>query len=119
MLCGDKYLKDVFFETLLFVLSSENENRIRISPIIIEGSHISSHFCVIIRDPNSHSIAKEICTRLSRKITDQWEYQGHYIGISLVSVIMQHYGGLLNIQPLEPNGNEFQLFFPSKLIETS
>jgi PAS domain S-box-containing protein len=115
-LSGDKYLKNALYEILLFVLGSNNGEKEK-TPVIIEGSRNHPHFCVIIQDNQSQSISEDVCSRLSGKITEKWEYQGHYIGISLASVIMQHYGGLLKIQPLDSQGNEFKLFFPINMIQ--
>ncbi|MFX0085826.1 MAG: PAS domain S-box protein [Candidatus Hodarchaeota archaeon] len=115
-LSGDKYLPDAIYEILLFILSSNNGEKVQ-TPVIIKGSIYHPHFCVTIHDRQSQPISEEISSRLSGKITEKWEYQGHYIGISLTSVIMQHYGGLLKIQPLDPNGNEFHLLFPINMIQ--
>jgi len=113
---GDKYLSKALREVLLFVFSANNKVQNH-SPVIIKGSHIHPYFCIVIQDDYSKPIPKEISSRLSGTITDKWEYQGHYIGISLVSVIMQHYGGYLEIQSLSPRGNEFQLYIPSDMIQ--
>ena len=107
-----KYLKQVFSEIFSFVLDP-NKN----SPIIIEGFEDNSHFNVVIRDSNSEPIPIESCAKLSGKITDEWESQGHYIGLSLASVIMQHFGGEMKIKPLENKGNEFHLSFPLTLCQ--
>ncbi|MFX1253330.1 MAG: PAS domain S-box protein [Promethearchaeota archaeon] len=108
----DRYLKDVFSEILLFVASPTN------GEVIIEAEQRPLHFCVSIQDRHSRPISKEVCLRLAGTITDEWESQGHFIGISLASVIMQHYGGQLTIDPSEYNGNKFQLLFPLHLIQT-
>jgi len=107
-----KYFKQVFSEILSFVLNS-NKN----SPINIGGFEENSQFNVVIRDSNSEPIPIESCVRLSGKITDEWESQGHYMGLSLASVIMQHFGGKLKIKPLENEGNEFHLSFPLTLCQ--
>ena len=54
--------------------------------------------------------------RLSEKITEDWTYQGHYVGIALASVIMKHYKGFLKIIPSSERGNTFQLVFPRNLL---
>jgi len=112
---GDKYLIEIFFEILRFLLSSKLVIEDS-TPVRIEGSYNDPHFCILIYDRDSPPISNEISSRLSGKITDEWESQGHYIGISLASVIMQYYGGLLRIQPLEDKGNEFRLLFPVKMV---
>jgi len=106
----DKHLKQVFSEILSFVIDT-NKN----SPIIIGGFEKNSQFNVFIRDSSSEPIPIESCVRLSGKITDEWESQGQYIGLSLASVIMQHFGGEMKIKPLENKGNEFHLRFPLTL----
>ncbi|MFX0095248.1 MAG: PAS domain S-box protein, partial [Candidatus Hodarchaeota archaeon] len=108
---SDEYLKDVFSEILMFILSSSD------GKVVIEGRPLSSQFCTTIYDHSSQPIPKKVCVRLAEKISDKWEAQGHFIGISLASVIMQHYGGHLTIQPGEDQGNVFQLFFPLDLVQ--
>jgi len=115
---GDHHLKQVFSELLFFLLNACDEEKVMQSPVLIEGSQIPSHLCVFIRDSCSHPIPLDISTRLSGIITEEWEAQGHYIGIALASVIMQHYGGSLKIQASTPTGNEFQLLFPINMIHT-
>ncbi|MFX0093233.1 MAG: PAS domain S-box protein [Candidatus Hodarchaeota archaeon] len=109
---SDFYLKDVFIEILSFILSS-NKKR-----VLIEGTQLPSQFCVTIHDVYSEPIPNDVCVTLTGRITDKWESQGHFIGISLASVIMQHYGGQMTIQPGEHQGNKFELFFPSTLIHS-
>ncbi|MFX0185114.1 MAG: PAS domain S-box protein [Candidatus Hodarchaeota archaeon] len=115
---GDHYLKKVFSELLFFLLNACDEEKVMQYPVLIEGSQIPSHLCVFIRDSCSQPIPSDISTRLSGIITEEWEAQGHYIGIALASVIMQHYGGSLKIQASTPTGNEFQLLFPINMIHT-
>ena len=110
---ADDYIEDVFYYALHFFLSSNRENW----PIIIEGSHDPSYFCILIRDFCSQPIPKEIIFSLSETPTDELNSQGLYLGISLASIIMQYYGGFLVIRPLSKNGNEFQLYFPLRLIQ--
>ena len=115
---GDHHLKKVFSEVLFFLLNACDEEKVMQSPVLIEGSQIPSHLCVFIRDSCSQPIPPDISTRLSGIITEEWEAQGHYIGIALASVIMQHYGGSVKIQASTPTGNEFQLLFPINMIHT-
>ena len=58
-----------------------------------------------------------VCEGITSSITEKWEYQGHYIGLSYVSVLMNHYRGSLKIEPILPQGNKFQLIFPDSLID--
>jgi hypothetical protein len=117
---SDQYLWDVFYEILHFILSFDLDEPHLKQPVTIRGK-ISIHlteYCVIIEDSCTPPISKDICQKLAGTITDQWEYQGHYIGISLASVIMQHYGGVLEIQPAHTKGNSFTLHFPLTLVES-
>ncbi|UCG03231.1 MAG: PAS domain S-box protein [Candidatus Heimdallarchaeota archaeon] len=109
----DDYLEDVFYHVLLYLLSSNQKNW----PIVIEGSHNPSYYCISVRDFCSQPIPKEIIFSLSEIPIDELNSQGHYLGISLVSIIMQYYGGFLKIRPLDQKGNEFQLYFPLRLIQ--
>ena len=116
LLICDKYFISAFSEILYFIQYSCEENILIHSPIQIEGSLLAAYYRVVIRDNCSPPISEEVSHRLSSKITDNWEYQGHYIGLALSSVIMQHYGGALKIFPIADKGNEFQLQFPSILV---
>ncbi|MHA1944904.1 MAG: PAS domain S-box protein [Candidatus Hodarchaeales archaeon] len=116
LLICDKYFISAFSEILHFIQYSCEENILTHSPIEIEGSLLAAYYRIVIRDNCSPPISEEVSYRLSSKITDNWEYQGHYIGLALSSVIMQHYGGALKILPIADKGNEFQLQFPSILV---
>lgn len=109
---ANEFLKEVFLDILDFVISSTKDD------ISIQGSHDTSHFCVTILDSSSQPLGEDICNRLNEEITDRWEAQGHFIRLSLVSVILNHYGGYLKIHPNEPRGNTFHLYFPSNLIQS-
>ena len=115
----DIHLKDVFTELLLFVLSSYDDTGSVEASIDIEDSSLPSFFCVLISDCCSEPLSPEMISKLSGKITDEWEIIGHNIGIALASVIIQYYGGSLKILPSDTKGNEFQLFFPLNLIDDS
>lgn len=115
---GDKYLLNIFYELLFFLFHSCTERGDHKKPITIDGKQTSTYYYVNIRDYCSKPISEEISLRLSKKITEEWEAQGHYIGLALASVVMQHYGGSFKIQVIN-GGNEFQLFFPSRLIQPS
>ncbi|MHA1977119.1 MAG: PAS domain S-box protein [Candidatus Hodarchaeales archaeon] len=117
LLC-DKYLQTALFEILQFIQTSCDEEKLQNFPIKIEGGLLAAYYRIVVRDSCSPPISEEVSYRLSSKITDNWEYQGHYIGLSLCSVIMQHYGGTLKILPLVNQGNEFQLLFPSILVSS-
>ena len=112
----DENLSVAFHEILEFILRSKPKTAKISSPIIIGGSQKHSQFCVRIHENHTSPIPEEVCTRICGKITENWEHRGHYIGISLASVILQHYGGSLKIQPFEDYGNEYHLLFPLKLI---
>jgi len=109
---ANEFLKEVFLDILDFVISSTKDD------ISIQGSHDTSHFCVTILDSSSQPLGEDVCNRLNEEITDRWEAQGHFIRLSLVSVILNHYGGYLKIHPNEPRGNTFRLYFPSNLIQS-
>lgn len=113
----DIHLKDVFTELLLFILSAYT--RSTKTSIDIKGLHRNQYFCIIINDYCSEPLSQEIISKLSGKITDKWEIIGHNIGIALASVIMQYFGGSLEIYPSELKGNEFQLLFPLELIKNT
>ena len=116
LLICDKYFTSTFSEILYFIQYSCEENTLTKSPVQIEGSLLAAYYRIVIRDNCSPPVSEEVSHRLSSKITDNWEYQGHYIGLALSSVIMQHYGGALKILPIADKGNEFQLQFPSILL---
>ncbi|MEE9409578.1 MAG: PAS domain S-box protein, partial [Candidatus Heimdallarchaeota archaeon] len=113
----DMRLKDVFTELLLFILRTYT--RSTKTSIDIKGLHRNQYFYIIINDYCSEPLSQEIISKLSGKITDKWEIIGHNIGIALASIIMQYYGGSLEIYPSELKGNEFQLLFPLELIKNT
>ncbi|MHA1968799.1 MAG: PAS domain-containing protein, partial [Candidatus Hodarchaeales archaeon] len=115
----DKYLYDAFKESIRFLADQTGNGDIVDSPIVIDGACHNSQICIIFRDEISDPIPPEVCTRLSAKITEQWEYHGHYIGITLASVIIQHYTGQLKIYPAKNKGNEIQFWFPESLLRSS
>ncbi len=117
LLC-DQYLKTSLVEILQFIQSACERENLQKAPVNMEGGLLAAYYRIVIRDSCSPPISEEVSYRLSSKITDNWEYQGHYIGLSLCSVIMQHYGGTLKILPLANRGNEFQLLFPSILVSS-
>ena len=119
MIIDDKYLPEAFFEIIRFLADQDGKGMISDSPITIDGARFNSKICFIIRDSISTPIPLEVCTRLSAKITEEWEYHGHYIGITLASVITQHYMGELKIYPSEKKGNEFQLWFPENFLKNN
>ncbi len=119
VMLADKNLFVAVHEILEFILKSKTEIAQISTPITVGGSQDDSQFCVRIRENHTSPIPEEVCAGICGKITEHWEYQGHYIGISLASVILQHYGGSLKIQPLPVYWNEYQLLFPLKLIEYS
>ncbi|UCG00716.1 MAG: PAS domain S-box protein [Candidatus Heimdallarchaeota archaeon] len=112
--CDDK-LNDVFKELFLFILTSKGISKE--TSVEVTGSFLPSSFCVLISDCCSEPLSEETVSKLSGKITDEWEIIGHNIGIALASVIMQHYGGSIKIRSLDPKGNEFQLLLPLDLIK--
>ncbi len=112
----DENIERVFYELLTFILGTRGKDVSLYSPIIVEGRQQSVYFSVVMRDDYSDTISDELSKSLSGKITDEWEYQGHFSGLALASVIMQHYGGQLKIRPIYNRGNEFQLLFPIELF---
>jgi len=113
----DNFIEEVFHEIFLFILDPSETKDTENIPINIDGACFSDEFCILIKDEASNPIPKEVCERLSAKISEKWEYHGHYIGITLASVIMQHYRGQLKIFPYLNRGNEFQLWFPQNLLK--
>lgn len=115
----DEYLYDAFKEIIRFLADQTRNGDIVDSPIVIDGACHNSQICIIFRDEISDPIPLEVCTRLSAKITEEWEYHGHYIGITLASVIIQHYTGQIKIYPSKNKGNEIQFWFPESLLRSS
>ncbi|MFX1507409.1 MAG: PAS domain S-box protein [Promethearchaeota archaeon] len=112
----DEKLNDAFKELFLFILTSKGISEE--TSVTVTGSFLPSSYCVLISDCCSEPLSEEIITKLSGKITNEWEIIGHNIGIALASVILQYYGGSLKIRSLDPQGNEFQLLIPINMIET-
>lgn len=118
LLICDKWLERALSEILYYIQYSCEEKALQMSPVQIDGGSFAAYYRIVIRDACSPPISEEISRRLSGTITENWEYQGHYVGLSLCSVIMQHYGGALKIFPVTNHGNEFQLLFPSILVSS-
>ena len=112
----DEKLNDALKELFLFILTSKGISEE--TNVTVTGSFLPSSYCILISDCCSEPLSEEIITKLSGKITDEWEIIGHNIGIALASVILQHYGGSIKIRSLDPKGNEFQLLIPLNMIET-
>lgn len=98
----------------LFSFLSQNSK----SHISVKGDKKSdkNFFILTIKDNKSISLPKDVCTRLKSKISDDWDSHGHYLGLTLASVITQHYGGRLIINPQKDLGNEFIIEFPLNLL---
>ena len=122
IITADKYLYDLFYELLFFILNS-NYSDLDIKalklPILIEASFLPLNFCVSIYDNYSLPISKFISSQITSPITENWESRGHYLPIALASVIMKRYNGSFKIVPLGPKGNKFQLIFPLELLQHS
>ncbi|MHA2226668.1 MAG: PAS domain S-box protein [Candidatus Hodarchaeales archaeon] len=114
----DQYLKQVFSELLEFLLSACDDKSLKDLPILIEGSEFSSYFRISVLDKCSQPISEDISTRLSGTITEEWEAQGHYVGIAFASQCMRHFEGKLKISTSQPRGNKFELMFPKTLIRS-
>ncbi|MCK4848497.1 MAG: PAS domain-containing sensor histidine kinase, partial [Candidatus Heimdallarchaeota archaeon] len=112
----DNYLRTVFSEILSFILQNSSDCSNSAFIIKIKGYQLDPHYCISIEEICTAPISEEISQRLSDRITDEWVYQGHFIGLSLASVIMQHYNGSILIRSKNIVGNEFQLLFPNELI---
>ena len=112
---ADNHLSDVFYELLVYILSSFDSNTN--TTVNITGSDLPPFYSVHISDCCSEPLTQDIVSQLSGQITDEWEVIGHHVGIALASVIMEYYGGVLKIRSSDPKGNVFELRFPKKLIE--
>jgi len=106
----DNYFKEALHEIITFIIQVDKF-------ILLDSETSDQYFTLIISDQSSPPIPKEARLRLEGRVQDDWEYQGHYIGISLASVILQYYGGTLQIKPLEPSGNCFYISLPINLLE--
>ncbi|WP_455141304.1 PAS domain S-box protein [Candidatus Hodarchaeum mangrovi] len=106
----DNYFKEALHEIVSFIIQVDKF-------ILLETETSNQYFTLIISDQSSPPIQKEARLRLEGRVQDDWEYQGHYIGVSLASVILQYYGGFLQIKPLEPSGNRFLISLPVSLLE--
>jgi PAS domain S-box-containing protein len=113
----DKYFSVMLEEILSFIAASEYNH------VNIFGNRKTEemlYFIITIRDTKSIPLSNDICDRLFTGIEeDNWESLGHYIGLTLCSVITQHFGGKLVIRPLEYGGNEYNIYLPYSLIINS
>ncbi|MHA1975246.1 MAG: PAS domain S-box protein [Candidatus Hodarchaeales archaeon] len=111
-----EYIELVIYEITKFLTESCANNGSDVIKVVIDGLCFEDNFCIIIQDFESSPIPTKVCERLVAKITERWEYHGHYIGLSLASVIMSYFKGQLRIHPSVKKGNEFQLWFPQALL---
>ncbi len=111
----DKYFSIMLKEIFSFIAESEyNQVNIVGSNYLDDGI---SYFSIKIKDTQSTPLPKDICDRLLTGIEeDNWESLGHYIGLTLSSVIAQYFGGKFLIEPQEYGGNEYNIHLPYSLI---
>ncbi|MFX0094112.1 MAG: hypothetical protein ACFFBD_20410 [Candidatus Hodarchaeota archaeon] len=108
-LLADSYLEEMFLELITFTCSFGGQ-------VEIKAFRTPSEYYVSIKENCLSSIPDDVCQNLEGKITENWEAQGLYSGISLASVIIQSYGGKLRIRPGDKVGNEFHLVFPLEMV---
>lgn len=110
----DEYFNYLLDEIFSFVVTNSECN------LIISGNYDlldeNQFYCISIKETTSNPLLPETCERISARITDKWELLGHYIGLTLASVIARYYGGKLVINPSEKQGNEFKIYLPKELI---
>ncbi|MFW9997642.1 MAG: hypothetical protein ACFFD4_36725, partial [Candidatus Odinarchaeota archaeon] len=105
---GD-YLERCAYEIIRYLSETSNEE------ILVRSYQNEKYVQVSIKGKKSKPIDRDVCRTLEGKITEAWESKGFYIGISLSSVIIQRFGGLIRIIPGKTTGNEFLLFIPKGL----
>lgn len=111
----DKYFSVMLEEIFSFIATSEY-NHVNILGHIYLDDGIS-YFIIKIKDTQNTPLPKDVCDRLLTGIEeDKWESLGHYIGLTLSSVIAQYFEGKLLIQPQAYSGNEFNIYLPYALI---
>lgn len=91
-LLSDRNLHFIFQELLSFLITSEEVER-----IVIDGKRTKKFRTIIIKCKNPPKIPEPACSKLSNKITENWIYHGYYLRISHAAIIIQHYGGNLDI----------------------
>ncbi|MHA1215427.1 MAG: PAS domain S-box protein [Candidatus Hodarchaeales archaeon] len=106
----DVSIKDAFYEIFSFI--AENTPKDTSQKIKIIKNQTENKLEVIIQDQYSTKIPEELSCQLSKRITDSWEWKGHYIGLTLAANIIQHYYGSLLIEPGIKKGNTFKISFP-------
>lgn len=102
------YIERAFYEVLLFIITHNEEK------ITIRGKQDKKEYIVEFIANKSIPIPLEVCNILKGNISDKWDSRYDFLGLSVVSVIMQYYKGKCNIIPNEMKGNTIQLIFPLK-----
>lgn len=110
----DKHFSVLLSEIFTFIASSGD------NLVYISGSRltdIQEYFIITLKEIQTTPLPKDLCNRLSKGIEEEkWESLGHYIGLTLASVIAQYYRGKIVIRPLDDGGNEFNIYLPSSLV---
>ncbi|MHA1968493.1 MAG: PAS domain S-box protein [Candidatus Hodarchaeales archaeon] len=110
----DNNFKTLLYEIFSFI-HSQGGGKISIVGKLDESEPRS--FTIRINEKDTPPLSLEVCNRLMIGIEDEnWELLGHHIGLTLVSVIAQYYGGRITIHPKKEAGNEFNIHLPFELI---
>ena len=72
----DEYIHTAFHEVLSFIVTGSSY---QIQSVIAHCKTNISSIDIILEDPNSKPISTEIARLITSRITDQWEWQGHFI----------------------------------------
>lgn len=108
----DHYFRDLLDEIFTyFAIEERHELKIYRAPPLKDYELV-----LTIQDNLTSPLPLDLSERLSTGITEEWESLGHFIGLTLASVITQFYGGKLKITPGIPQGNRFDICLPSSLI---
>ncbi|MFO8018945.1 MAG: hypothetical protein R6U96_09940 [Promethearchaeia archaeon] len=106
LLLSDENLKKIFQNLFSFLLTSK-----KVTKITVDSSTTKKNRVISIKCENPPKISKEACLKLTKKITERWIYHGYYLRISHAAMIIQHYGGLFDIN-FNKKKLEFIIKFP-------
>ncbi|MHA2248542.1 MAG: hypothetical protein ACXADY_26585 [Candidatus Hodarchaeales archaeon] len=106
---------DGFFRDLLFELFSFIGN-LNVDQVGVSGGKCEknpNYFALKFSESKNVPFSKDICEKLLRGLkTDEWDYLGDNIEITLVSMITHYYGGKLTIHSSREIGNCYTVLIP-------
>ena len=108
------FFKDLLYEIFSFI------KRFKGDKVRISGGRCNKNpnfFVLQLSESKNDPFSQEICERLLTGIeTDEWDYLGENIEITLAAMIANYYGGSLKIHSSEEIGNCYSIYIPFTIL---